>query len=58
MSGCKKTLLIPSLRSQDTSVIKSWLFVLINTKIVQLRTAFPFSFWLYIAFHIASQCKQ
>lgn len=29
----------------------SWLFVLINIKAVQLRTVFPLSFWLYIAFH-------
>lgn len=36
---------------------QSWLFVLINTKVVQLRTPFPLSFWVYIAFHIASQCK-
>lgn len=37
---------------------ESWLFVLINTKTVQLRTTFPLSFWPYIAFHIASPCKQ
>lgn len=29
----------------------SWLFVFLNIKTLQLRTAFPLSFWLYIAFH-------
>ena len=36
----------------------SWLFVLINIKAVQLRTAFPLSFWLYIAFHTTGGLLQ
>lgn len=36
----------------------SWLFVHINIKAVQLRTAFPLSFWLYIAFHKTESLLQ
>lgn len=36
----------------------SWLFVLINRKAVQLRIAFPLSFWLYTAFHPIGDLSQ